>query len=73
MKIRILALFLIMGFDLFTNCNSAESDLDEEIEAIEEEEEVIDNNPSDYNVLFIGNSLADTNNLPNLVKAYAAE
>jgi len=78
MKVKILTLFLVMGFGLFTNCNNTESDLIEEIEAIdveeeEDEEEEIDDNPAEYSLLFIGNSLTDTNNLPNLVKAYAAD
>jgi len=35
------------------------------------QEPVVSNNDSEYNLLFIGNSLTSSNNLPELVKTYA--
>ena len=52
-----------------------EIDLDIEAEEIEETEEPDNNDDDDkleFNLLFIGNSLTYVNDLPNLVKTYAA-
>lgn len=73
LDMKILRLLFILSF-LFSCSESNNNQADIVIEEIEEDEYVeVDDPNADYHMLFVGNSLTSTNNLPRIIKEQYAE